>query len=507
VTLLSVALDTARRAAGSRDAAAHTAVTVTVALVAAAARIVPVVRGGGLTGLGNYDDGVYYAAGTALLHGRFPYRDYLFLHPPGIVLLLAPFGLAGHDPTGLAAARLGSMLLGVANTVLVARILRPVGLFEAAVGGFFYATAFSAVYIEWTPLLEAPAQTCVLSAVLLLGRAERTASPTRVGALLAGALLGVSATFKIWGVVPVATVLVWLLVRRRWRIASQVVTGAVAAVTVICLPFFVAAPARMWRMVVVDQLGRGRSSSSPSVRWVGILTLGLHPRVASAAGFVAVTVIVVAALLAVAFTVRQARLCVVLVLSLTTLLLASPSWFLHYPGLATGPLAVALGAGTGVLVDRLAGWRTWVGWTGGVLVFVVLAVAAAPLTELRLGKAFPAGELATRATLAASTCVTSDDPTALVAMDLLSRNLDHGCRFVADLGGYSYQYAADRGAWIPRAHDQRWQHTYLAYLESGQAALPFRYGATGSLGPKVKAAIALWPVLARSGRYAVRAVR
>ena len=506
MTSLSAALDAGRRAAGSRNAAAHAAVAVAVALVAGAARIVPVVRGGGLTGLGNYDDGVYYATGTALVHGLLPYRDYLFLHPPGIVLLLAPFGLAGHDPTGLATARLAWMLLGVANSVLVARILRPVGLLAAAVGGLFYATAFSAVYIEWTPLLEAPAQTCVLSAVLLLGRAERTGSPTRVGVLLAGALLGVSATFKIWGVVPVATVLVWLLVRRRWR-TEWLATGAVAAVTLICLPFFVAAPTQMWRMVVIDQLGRGRSSSSLSVRWVGILTLGLHPLAASAAGFVAITVIVVPALLAVAFTVRQARLCVVLVLSLTTLLLASPSWFLHYPGLATGPLAVALGAGTGVLVDRLARWRTWVGWTGGVLAFVVLAVAAAPLTELRLGKAFPAGELATRVTLVGSTCVTSDDPTALVALDVLSSNLDHGCRFVADLGGYSYQYAAERGAWIPRAHDQRWQQAYLDYLETGQTSLPFRYVATGSLGPQVKTAIALWPVLAGSGRYVLREVR
>src|SRR6476661_2472269 len=84
----------------------HRVVAVAAALVAVVARLVPVLRGGGLFGLGNYDDGVYYAAGTALLHGLIPYRDYLFLHPPGIVLLLAPFGLAGHDPTGLATARL-----------------------------------------------------------------------------------------------------------------------------------------------------------------------------------------------------------------------------------------------------------------------------------------------------------------------------------------------------------------------------------------------------------------
>jgi hypothetical protein len=482
-------------------------VAAAVAVVAGAARIVPVVRGGGLTGLGNYDDGVYYATGTALLHGLLPYRDYLFLHPPGIVLMLAPFGLAGHDPTGLAAARVAWMLLGVANTMLVAWILRPVGLLEAAVGGLIYATAFPAVYIEWTPLLEAPAQTCVLSAVLLLGRVEQSGSRSPAAPMLAGALLGVSATFKIWGVVPMVTVLVWLLVRRRWRTASWLMTGTVSAASVICLPFFVAAPAQMWRMVVVDQLARSRSSSALSLRWVDILTLGLHAGRAPSAGFVAITVIVAAALLAVAFTIPSARLCVVLAIALTTLLLASPSWFLHYPGLATGPLAVALGAGSGAIVRWLARSWTWTGWTGGVLVFVALAIAAAPLAELRLGKPFPTGELSTEATLVGSTCVTSDDPTALVLLDVLSRNLDHGCRFVADLGGYSYQYAAERGAWVPRAVDQQWQQAYLAYLETGQTSLPFRYTATGSLGPQVKSAIRSWPVLARSGHYALREVR
>ena len=486
------------------EATAHAALAVVVALVAGAARLVPVLRGGGLTGLGNYDDGVYYATGTALLHGLLPYRDYLFLHPPGIVLLVAPFGLAGDDPTGLASARLAWMLLGMANAVLVARILRPVGLPEAAVGALFYATAFPAVYIEWTPLLEGPAQTCVLAAVLLLNRVERTGSPSRVVPALAGALLGLSATFKIWGVVAVATVLVWLLVRRRWRTAAQLGVGAVAAVAAVCMPFFAAAPTQMWRMVVVDQLGRQRSAASLATRWTDIVTLGLHPGVATSTAATLLTVVVLAGVLALAATISEARLCVVLTIALTVLLLAGPSWFLHYPGLVTGPLAVAVGAGIGAVLRRLARWRAWAGWTGGVLTFMALAVVAAPLSKLELGTAFPAGDLAAETALTDSTCLTSDDPTALVELNVLSRNLDHGCRFVADLGGYSYQFAAERGHWIPRAHDEQWQQEYLAYLRTGQTSLPFRYGADGALSPQVTRTIALWPVLVRAGRYALR---
>jgi hypothetical protein len=161
------------------------------AVLAGVARLVPVLRGGGLTGLGNYDDGVYYASGTALLNGILPYRDYVFLHPPGIVVMLAPFGLAGQDTTGLAVARVTWMLLGVINTVLVARILRPVGLVEAAVGALFYATAFPAIYIEWTPMLEGPAQTCVLWAILLLPGRAGWVAPVRMhrpGRRLAGAV-------------------------------------------------------------------------------------------------------------------------------------------------------------------------------------------------------------------------------------------------------------------------------------------------------------------------------
>src|SRR5690242_2102026 len=60
-----------------------------------AARLVPVLHSGGLFGVDTYDDGVHYASALAWVHGRWPYRDFLFMHPPGIVLLLAPFATLG----------------------------------------------------------------------------------------------------------------------------------------------------------------------------------------------------------------------------------------------------------------------------------------------------------------------------------------------------------------------------------------------------------------------------
>src|SRR3954471_5445292 len=98
-----------------------------VALVALVARLAPVLRGGGLTGVQAYDDGVYYSASDALLSGRLPYRDYVLLHPPGITVVLAPFAALGRvfgDPVGLATGRLAFMLVGTASAALAWAVAR-----------------------------------------------------------------------------------------------------------------------------------------------------------------------------------------------------------------------------------------------------------------------------------------------------------------------------------------------------------------------------------------------
>jgi hypothetical protein len=66
--------------------------------VALAARLVPLLRGGGLYALGNYDDGVHFAAAMGVIHDLLPYRDFVFLHPPGVLLALAPFADVLGEP-------------------------------------------------------------------------------------------------------------------------------------------------------------------------------------------------------------------------------------------------------------------------------------------------------------------------------------------------------------------------------------------------------------------------
>jgi alpha-1,2-mannosyltransferase len=227
--------------------------------VAFLARLSPTLRGSGLYGLNFYDDGVHYAAATGFVHGRLPYRDFLLLHPPGIVLALTPFALLAHwvgDAQGFALARVSFMLLGAGNALLVARFLRPVGTFAAWFGGLFYAVFWPAVYSEHTVLLEGLANTCLLVALLLISAAGSAERPTATRVVVAGGLLGVAASIKIWGVLPVLLLFGCLLFSAGIRRALLFLVGAGVGATLVCLPFFVMAPGAMWRMVVLDQLQR-----------------------------------------------------------------------------------------------------------------------------------------------------------------------------------------------------------------------------------------------------------
>ena len=139
-------------------------------VLAFAVRLNGILRGGGLLGLGNYDDGVHFAAALGLVNGLLPYRDFMLLHPPGVVLALAPFaGLSWliGEPYAIAVARLFWMLLGALNAVLCALVIRPLGRLAALVAALYYALSLGAVYVEHTVLLEPPATTVLLLALVI----------------------------------------------------------------------------------------------------------------------------------------------------------------------------------------------------------------------------------------------------------------------------------------------------------------------------------------------------
>ncbi|MGN6302110.1 MAG: glycosyltransferase 87 family protein, partial [Angustibacter sp.] len=399
-----------------------------VVVVAFAARLQMVLRGAGLEGLHGYDDGVYYAAASSLVNGRVPYRDFVLLHPPGVVLLLSPFALLGRltsDHVGFAAARVAFMLLGAVNAgavaALGARSRRPAATVAAVAGGLFAALWFSSIYASRTTLLETPASTLLLVALLLLWR--RTRTPGRWAQLAAGAALGGAAAVKIWGVVPLLVVVAWQLrTAGRWA-AGRVLGGAAAAVVVVCLGFFVLDPAAMTRLVLLDQLHRPLTSPSPLTRALDASSLTWNlPHVHLDGTRVALGVVALAAVALVVLAVvawrQDARLPVVLLAACAAVLVLSPSYFTHYGELLTPPAALVTGAAAAAVAtwlrDRARADRLAV-----LAVVPLLVILGLDLHTVTRPLGHPIDTARLRAAVAGRGCVASDTPAALAVLDVL----------------------------------------------------------------------------------------
>ena len=468
-----------------------------IGLLALLGRLVPVLRGGGLFGRETYDPFVYYSAAVSLWSGRLPYRDFLLLHPPGMLIALLPFaglGALAGDPVGMAAARVAIMLTGAASAVLVYLLLRPGGLAGALVGAGLYAVWFPAYYVEHDVRLEAVAGFLVLAGIVVIQcwHPSRTSLPP----LLAGALFAAAATVKLWGVVGVLVLVVWLWWQHGPRRAALAVAGAALAAGQVALPFATVLP-QFLQLAVVDQLGRPRGGKPVAARLLDILGLGpAPPPLATPLLAVAVALTVIA--LWVALRSPRGRLPGLLVLSGVALLLAAPTWYPHYPALVAGPLCLVFGNAVAVMLPKLP--HSVLRRAAAGVMAVGMAGAQLLLLGQSAGHRFPGGELA--AALAPRPgCVTTDRPAALVLSDMLRRNLDRGCPVVIDPLGY--KFAAQNSGLSPEQNAREFKRFLTDYLGSGTSAVLLTTR-PDELGPANAERIASWPVVGRAGRYLVR---
>ena len=471
------------------------------------ARLVPLLNGGGLYAMGNYDDGVHYAVAMGLVHGLLPYRDFLFLHPPGIALLLAPFASLADlidEPQAMLVARLCWIALGGVNAVLCALVLAPLGRLAAVLTGLMYALFFGAIYAEHTVLLEPPA-TAVLLLALVITRA--VGSGDGLGTwhyVAAGLLLGLSPALKIWGVLAVLVLASGIAYRRGLRPGLTVLISAVASCTAICLPFFLAAPGQMWTMVVADQVGRRHAGLDEARRIDGMLGLSLwtgQPRLHF--GTALVTAVALAALVVCLIRPRL-RLLAALLITHVAMLALTPMWFLHYAGAIAAPLVLVLGGGLAVALMKIGTVRiSWLPAALATLAVVAVMLSALPLTQLRLGRTFP-GPAAAATVADLPGCVVTDFPMALIQMNLLRRNLARGCRYEVDLSGASYHLEARADKEKPRAQNRVWQAYALEYLRSGEVSIIVKFSSGVGFSRKTARIVRSWPKVGHAGPYAIR---
>ncbi|MDR3664964.1 MAG: hypothetical protein P4L86_32025 [Mycobacterium sp.] len=208
------------------------------------------IHGSAASGLG-YDDGILLGSAIRLIHGDLPYLSFLFLHPPGISVLMSPvaaFGVAAGSSSALILARVLTLFVAIANAVLVALAVRRRGPVASATAGVLFALFPLAINATHT-LMLAPFTLlfCLIGTVLLVGTGE-IATPRRV--LLAGLAFGFACTVDLAAVsVALAAVVVVAVVHR--KSALRLAASMVGIFAVLCLPFFAAAPGRFLDDVVI----------------------------------------------------------------------------------------------------------------------------------------------------------------------------------------------------------------------------------------------------------------
>ncbi len=244
-------------------------VDATIFVVALAARLLVPVFGGGFRGFVGSDQAVYYAGSMAVSHGLVPYSGFSFVHPPVSLVALQPAAWIGRlttDHAGFIAGNVLFAVLGAISAVLVARVARAAGAGVGAqlAGGLFYAVWMGSVGAEFSSRLEPLGNVVFVAGLLLLTRvrALEEQAPTNRAArltLLAGAVLGLSVSVKIWWAAPVVFVFLWEYGRSRdARRLGRLVLGAAVASVVVNGPLFLASRGRMWDYVIEAQLGRPR---------------------------------------------------------------------------------------------------------------------------------------------------------------------------------------------------------------------------------------------------------
>lgn len=432
------------------------------------ARLAATRLGGGFATNGIYDDGVYFTSAVRFVHGSWPYRDYLLLHPPGMTLLLAPFAWVGSlvgDATGYTLARLAMMVVAGLTTVLIASVAGRWGRASGWVAGLTYALFASSIYAGSTLFMEGVSSLAAVSAlVLLTGGASSKPSWPRVVA--AGFLLGLLPVLKVWNA-PIAAVILLTAGRSRLLLAAGSAAVSFAGLT---LPFLLRDPQAMWRMVVADQLGRPRFELNPIAKVANFLgyasggTTDLHVEglpLAATAAFVAL----VAAIAVLAVRAKVHLVYVVLLVVSLGLVMTSALALRNYGELFAPWLAVL----AGVAASFMAGPRVKA-LIGAALALVWLTILAAGAAR-PVGKPLPVEWLNQH--LSGVGCVVTDDPVVLIATNRLSPQLEAGCPEIwVDVSGRTYDYAANGQS--ARTDNPIWQQVIYDYLTSADASVSCR---------------------------------
>ncbi len=413
--------------------------------LALALRLYLLSRPGYLTGITEYDDGVYLGGAVSLLSGGLPYHDFAFVQPPGILLLMWPAALIAKVSgisAALATARLLTVAASAACVALTGSLVRSRGPLVTLVACGLLAVYPDDIASAHTLLLEPWMNLLVLSGARLAFQNGRLAA-SRL--LWAGVACGIAGSVKYWAVIPALVLLAGCLRAHGRRPAARLALGTAAGFCVPVLPFALTAPGGFIRSTLLDQASRAGSAVPLSLRLAhltgladllddaGRLTLSGAPRSLFARGDVTATAtwatswlpvlvaVILAAVLWAGF--RAARpadpLAWYALFTLGGTLLAVlcySAFFYHYADFAAPWLAITAGyAARGY--PRVA-WRPRLRWRGrGLTVTAAALLLVASFQAWELSGLSAADVRPDAALIPPGACVLTDEISLAIAAD------------------------------------------------------------------------------------------
>jgi len=381
--------------------------------VAIGLRLFNLLRPGYLTGVTEYDDGVYLGGSLRLIEGHVPYKDFAFIQPPGILLLMTPVALVAKIFTtvkGLALARVLTVVASAACVPLAGNLVRYRGTVVTVVTCGVLAVYPGDVTASHTLLLEPWMNLMCLLAINAAFRRGHLARPGRLA--WAGLALGFACSIKFWAAAPAAVLLVICLLHqkdRARRLRAYLLTLVVGFVAPV-LPFFASAPMTFIRSTITDQVVREGTPVSIGVRLANLTGLidiiDKHGRMSLNAGAQSLysagalaglgrvslgwlpwgAAAVLGGAIAAGYIWQSRRLSELEWLSLATAVLAVgavlvySAFFYHYPDFPAPWLALSLGGASGALAGHLA-WRK--------IVIGAVAVVLTGVALLQVRETFP----------------------------------------------------------------------------------------------------------------------
>ena len=434
-------------------------------------RIYTLTRSGYLTGVTEYDDGVYLGGAIRLLEGALPYRNWSYVQPPGILLLMTPVALLTKFTTtthALAAARLLTVAASTACVPLVGSLVRYKGTLVTLVACGILAVYPDDITTAHTLILEPWMNLLLLIGVCLAFRQGRLASSRLL--LWSGVVIGVAGAVKYWAALPALMLLVVCLLttdERRRRTVSYVI-GLAVGFLVPVLPFALFAPVQFVRSTLLDQAARAGSYVPRSMRLAHItglidflnakaqltLSAGTHSLFASggaaatpgtSAGLLPYLVtLVVIVIIVGGYLLQPGRLSPLetfaigsAVLAIAAVLLYS-AFFYHYPDFAAPWIAIMAGCAFGALTTGpLSDWLTRAAGSAarirqgliGVLALALVLLAAFQAREIS-GLAAP-DIYPDQAAIPAGSCVVTDQISMAIAANRFT-SARGGCPDVMD---------------------------------------------------------------------------